>query len=165
MWNFRSLDYSVFLASGALGSLLYEGFPSVSTMNENGRDEADDDSASHRPSQQPWSPAVSSFSLLSLPQPFSLSHSCLFPFNRRRCRRVAAVPSPPLSARRFWWVASMRYCASFPFEAMVVLVIAGEGVNLNAIEEELNKQCQSLPRGEFAGRRVKKQRIGVICTI
>jgi len=31
-------------------------------------------------------------------------------------------------------------------------VIAGEGVDLNAIEEELSKQCQSLPRGEFAAK-------------
>lgn len=37
-------------------------------------------------------------------------------------------------------------------DSQVVLVIAGEGVNLNAIEEELSKQCQSLPRGEFAAK-------------
>ncbi|TKY59607.1 Histidinol dehydrogenase [Spatholobus suberectus] len=35
-------------------------------------------------------------------------------------------------------------------DSQVVLVIAGESVDLNAIEEELSKQCQSLPRGEFA---------------
>ena len=35
-------------------------------------------------------------------------------------------------------------------DSQVVLVISGEGVDLNVIEEELNKQCQSLPRGEFA---------------
>ena len=31
-------------------------------------------------------------------------------------------------------------------------MIAGEGVNLNGIEEELSKQCQSLPRGEFVAK-------------
>jgi len=29
-------------------------------------------------------------------------------------------------------------------------VIAGDGVDMNAIQEELSQQCQSLPRGEFA---------------
>ncbi|MED6122455.1 hypothetical protein PIB30_039935 [Stylosanthes scabra] len=37
-------------------------------------------------------------------------------------------------------------------DSQVVLVIAGEGVNVNAIEEEFNKQCQSLPRGEFSAK-------------
>ncbi|KAK7363258.1 hypothetical protein VNO77_05392 [Canavalia gladiata] len=37
-------------------------------------------------------------------------------------------------------------------DSQVVLVIAGEGVDVNAIEEELSKQCQSLPRGEFAAK-------------
>ncbi|KAK7399753.1 hypothetical protein VNO78_10942 [Psophocarpus tetragonolobus] len=37
-------------------------------------------------------------------------------------------------------------------DSQVVLVIAGEGVELNAIEEELSKQCLSLPRGEFAAK-------------
>lgn len=37
-------------------------------------------------------------------------------------------------------------------DSQVVLVIAGEGVDLKAIEEELSKQCQSLPRGEFAAK-------------
>ncbi|KAG5015090.1 hypothetical protein JHK85_021226 [Glycine max] len=37
-------------------------------------------------------------------------------------------------------------------DSQVVLVISGEGVDLNVIEEELNKQCQSLPRGEFAAK-------------
>ncbi|KAG9154384.1 hypothetical protein Leryth_000817 [Lithospermum erythrorhizon] len=35
-------------------------------------------------------------------------------------------------------------------DSQVVLVIAGDGVDLNAISEEINKQCQTLPRGEFA---------------
>ncbi|XP_038711373.1 histidinol dehydrogenase, chloroplastic isoform X2 [Tripterygium wilfordii] len=35
-------------------------------------------------------------------------------------------------------------------DSQVVLVIAGDGVDLKAIEEEISKQCQSLPRGEFA---------------
>lgn len=37
-------------------------------------------------------------------------------------------------------------------DSQVVLVIAGDGVDLNAIEEELSKQCKSLPRGEFASK-------------
>ncbi|CAI9117316.1 OLC1v1018686C2 [Oldenlandia corymbosa var. corymbosa] len=37
-------------------------------------------------------------------------------------------------------------------DSQVVLVIAGEGVNLDAIDEEINKQCQSLPRGDFASK-------------
>ncbi|XP_027345133.1 histidinol dehydrogenase, chloroplastic-like [Abrus precatorius] len=37
-------------------------------------------------------------------------------------------------------------------DSQVVLVIAGEGVDLNTIEEELSKQCRSLPRGEFAAK-------------
>ncbi|XP_031405305.1 histidinol dehydrogenase, chloroplastic isoform X1 [Punica granatum] len=35
-------------------------------------------------------------------------------------------------------------------DSQVVLVIAGDGVDIKAIEEEISKQCQSLPRGEFA---------------
>ncbi|KAL5771823.1 hypothetical protein ACOSQ2_011747 [Xanthoceras sorbifolium] len=35
-------------------------------------------------------------------------------------------------------------------DSQVVLVVAGDGVDLRAIEEEISKQCQSLPRGEFA---------------
>ncbi|MED6192344.1 hypothetical protein PIB30_009153 [Stylosanthes scabra] len=35
-------------------------------------------------------------------------------------------------------------------DSQVVLVIAGKGVNVNAIEEELKNQCQSLPRGVFS---------------
>ncbi|XP_052735384.1 histidinol dehydrogenase, chloroplastic isoform X3 [Vigna angularis] len=37
-------------------------------------------------------------------------------------------------------------------DSQVVLVITGDGVDLNAIQEELSKQCQSLPRGEFASK-------------
>ncbi|KAI4322024.1 hypothetical protein L6164_021752 [Bauhinia variegata] len=37
-------------------------------------------------------------------------------------------------------------------DSQVVLVIAGDGVDLNGIQEELNKQCKSLPRGEFASK-------------
>ncbi|XP_017985008.1 PREDICTED: histidinol dehydrogenase, chloroplastic isoform X1 [Theobroma cacao] len=37
-------------------------------------------------------------------------------------------------------------------DSQVVLVIAGDGVGLKAIEEEISKQCQSLPRGEFASK-------------
>ncbi|KAG4166344.1 hypothetical protein ERO13_A13G125500v2 [Gossypium hirsutum] len=37
-------------------------------------------------------------------------------------------------------------------DSQVVLVIAGEGVDLKAIEEEISKQCNSLPRGDFASK-------------
>ena len=37
-------------------------------------------------------------------------------------------------------------------DSQVVLVIVGDGVDLNAIQEELSKQCDSLPRGEFASK-------------
>ncbi|KAI8001684.1 hypothetical protein LOK49_LG09G02449 [Camellia lanceoleosa] len=37
-------------------------------------------------------------------------------------------------------------------DSQVVLVIVGDGVDLRAIEEELGKQCQSLPRGEYASK-------------
>lgn len=37
-------------------------------------------------------------------------------------------------------------------DSQVVLVIAGDGVDQNAIQEEVSKQCQSLPRGEFAAK-------------
>lgn len=35
-------------------------------------------------------------------------------------------------------------------DSQVVLVLVGEGVNLDEIEMELEKQCKSLPRGQFA---------------
>lgn len=35
-------------------------------------------------------------------------------------------------------------------DSQVVLVISGDGVDLKAIEEEISKQCQSLPRGDIA---------------
>ncbi|CAL5381426.1 unnamed protein product [Camellia sinensis] len=37
-------------------------------------------------------------------------------------------------------------------DSQVVLVIAGDGVDIRAIEEEISKQCKSLPRGEFASK-------------
>ncbi|KAL9320604.1 hypothetical protein ACSQ67_012443 [Phaseolus vulgaris] len=37
-------------------------------------------------------------------------------------------------------------------DSQVVLVISGDGVDLNAIQEELSKQCQSLPRDKFASK-------------
>lgn len=37
-------------------------------------------------------------------------------------------------------------------DSQVVLVIAGDGVDLGAIESEISKQCASLPRGEFASK-------------
>ncbi|KAH7673795.1 Histidinol dehydrogenase monofunctional protein [Dioscorea alata] len=37
-------------------------------------------------------------------------------------------------------------------DSQVVLVIAGDGVDLSAIESEISKQCASLPRGEFASK-------------
>eukprot|EP00262_Sarcandra_glabra_P017187 TRINITY_DN5806_c1_g1_i1.p1 TRINITY_DN5806_c1_g1~~TRINITY_DN5806_c1_g1_i1.p1 ORF type:complete len:487 (+),score=91.01 TRINITY_DN5806_c1_g1_i1:113-1573(+) len=37
-------------------------------------------------------------------------------------------------------------------DSQVVLVIAGAGVDVSAIEAEIKKQCDSLPRGEFASK-------------
>lgn len=37
-------------------------------------------------------------------------------------------------------------------DSQVVLVIAGDDVDVKAIEEEISKQCQSLPRGDFASK-------------
>ncbi|TVU02281.1 hypothetical protein EJB05_52236 [Eragrostis curvula] len=37
-------------------------------------------------------------------------------------------------------------------DSQVVLVIAGDGVDLGAIESEVSKQCNALPRGEFASK-------------
>ncbi|KAL7241895.1 hypothetical protein ACSBR1_014469 [Camellia fascicularis] len=37
-------------------------------------------------------------------------------------------------------------------DSQVVLVIVGDGVDPRAIEEELVKQCQSLPRGDYASK-------------
>ncbi|MQM01664.1 hypothetical protein Taro_034420 [Colocasia esculenta] len=37
-------------------------------------------------------------------------------------------------------------------DSQVVLVIAGDGVDVDAIEEEISKQCASLPRAEFASK-------------
>ncbi|CAH8346425.1 unnamed protein product [Eruca vesicaria subsp. sativa] len=37
-------------------------------------------------------------------------------------------------------------------DSQVVLVVVGDGVNLKAIEEEIAKQCNNLPRGEFASK-------------
>lgn len=34
----------------------------------------------------------------------------------------------------------------------MVLVIAGDGVDMIAIDEEITKQCNSLPRGEYASK-------------
>ncbi|KAJ1394898.1 Histidinol dehydrogenase, conserved site [Sesbania bispinosa] len=48
-------------------------------------------------------------------------------------------------------------------DSQVVLVIAGEGVDVNAIEEELSKQCQSLPRGEFAAKALSHSFIVYAC--
>ncbi|EXB75154.1 Histidinol dehydrogenase [Morus notabilis] len=37
-------------------------------------------------------------------------------------------------------------------DSQVVLVLAGDGVDFKAIEDEIKKQCDSLPRGEFASK-------------
>ncbi|KAL7611557.1 hypothetical protein Lser_V15G08725 [Lactuca serriola] len=37
-------------------------------------------------------------------------------------------------------------------DSQVVLVIAGDGVDIKAIDEEITKQCNSLPRGDFASK-------------
>lgn len=46
----------------------------------------------------------------------------------------------------------MQFQAEHGPDSQVVLVIAGDGVDFKAIEEEISKQCQSLPRGEFASK-------------
>lgn len=40
-------------------------------------------------------------------------------------------------------------------DSQVVLVVVGDGVDLKAIEEEIAKQCKSLPRGEFASKALR----------
>ncbi|KAI3721275.1 hypothetical protein L2E82_32281 [Cichorium intybus] len=37
-------------------------------------------------------------------------------------------------------------------DSQVVLVISGDGVDIKAIDEEITKQCNSLPRGDFASK-------------
>jgi len=37
-------------------------------------------------------------------------------------------------------------------DSQVVLVIAGDGVDIGVIVSEISKQCASLPRGEFASK-------------
>lgn len=37
-------------------------------------------------------------------------------------------------------------------DSQVVLVIAGDGANVDAILAEVSKQCDNLPRGEFASK-------------
>ena len=44
----------------------------------------------------------------------------------------------------------MPFQAEHGPDSQVVLVISGDGVDLKAIEEEISKQCQSLPRGDIA---------------
>ena len=46
----------------------------------------------------------------------------------------------------------MYFQAEHGPDSQVVLVVAGEDVNLSAIEDEISKQCDSLPRGEFASK-------------
>lgn len=37
-------------------------------------------------------------------------------------------------------------------DSQVVLVIAGDGVDIGAIETEISTQCSGLPRGQFASK-------------
>ncbi|KAF9673160.1 hypothetical protein SADUNF_Sadunf11G0119700 [Salix dunnii] len=37
-------------------------------------------------------------------------------------------------------------------DSQVVLVVAGDGVDMKTIEDEISKQCQCLPRGEYASK-------------
>ncbi|KAI3965077.1 hypothetical protein MKX01_014008 [Papaver californicum] len=37
-------------------------------------------------------------------------------------------------------------------DSQVVLVIAGDGVDVEAFEKEISSQCQCLPRGDFASK-------------
>ncbi|KAL3629930.1 Histidinol dehydrogenase, chloroplastic [Castilleja foliolosa] len=48
-------------------------------------------------------------------------------------------------------------------DSQVVLVVAGEGVDINAIEYEINKQCNSLPRGDFASKALSHSFIVYAC--
>lgn len=46
----------------------------------------------------------------------------------------------------------MLFQAEHGPDSQVVLVISGDGVDIKAIEEEVKKQCDSLPRGDFASK-------------
>ncbi|CAL1402824.1 unnamed protein product [Linum trigynum] len=37
-------------------------------------------------------------------------------------------------------------------DSQVVLVVVGDGIDMEAIEQEISKQCQALPRGEYASK-------------
>lgn len=51
---------------------------------------------------------------------------------------------------------SLNYTVMFQAEhgpdSQVVLIVAGDGVDITAIEDQINKQCNSLPRGSFAAK-------------
>lgn len=46
----------------------------------------------------------------------------------------------------------MLFQAEHGPDSQVVLVISGDDVDIKAIEEEVQKQCDSLPRGDFASK-------------
>lgn len=46
----------------------------------------------------------------------------------------------------------VRFQAEHGPDSQVVLVVAGEDVDVTAIEKEISKQCNSLPRGDFASK-------------
>lgn len=50
------------------------------------------------------------------------------------------------------WLLLLIFQAEHGPDSQVVLVIAGDGVDISAIESEIDKQCASLPRGEFAAK-------------
>lgn len=47
---------------------------------------------------------------------------------------------------------SLNFQAEHGPDSQVVLVIVGDDVDIAAIEAEISKQCDSLPRGEFASK-------------
>ncbi|KAF2317901.1 hypothetical protein GH714_041221 [Hevea brasiliensis] len=50
------------------------------------------------------------------------------------------------------WGTESCHKAEHGPDSQVVLVIVGDGVDLKSIEEEISKQCLSLPRGEYASK-------------
>lgn len=46
----------------------------------------------------------------------------------------------------------LQFQAEHGPDSQVVLVIAGDGADIKAIEEEVKKQCDNLPRGDFASK-------------
>ncbi|KAG2534743.1 hypothetical protein PVAP13_9NG080700 [Panicum virgatum] len=65
------------------------------------------------------------------------------------CPKVEKIFGP---GNQYVTAAKMILQAEHGPDSQVVLVIAGDGVDLDAIEAEVSKQCNALPRGEFASK-------------